>query len=104
MNNEQIRVVEECAAQSVRGAASFGEIISRLLKAGIERYHADYTRMETTYYSGEGASQVCPISLVPAAIASDFSAAQVETAVRQSPRGEINDPQFTRQAAAAGVP
>lgn len=102
MKPEQLEVVNECANLSAAGKINFGEVVARLMKAGIERYHADYTRMESTYYSIDGESVVHPIELEKGEIAREFSAAQVEAAVRQSQRGEIMYPQFTRQALAAG--
>jgi hypothetical protein len=54
MNSEQINVAKECAALSAAGKIHFGEVVSRLLNAGIERYHADYSRTENTYYTPDG--------------------------------------------------
>ena len=54
MKNEQRIVIEECAALSLAGQISFGEVVRRLKHAGVERYHADYSRGETTYYLGNG--------------------------------------------------
>jgi len=102
MNSEQMYVAKECAALSASGKIHFGEVIGRLMKAGIERYHADYSRSENTYYTPDGDSCVIPTQHEHMTIAKDFSAAGVEAAVRQAQRGEIMYPQFTRQALAAG--
>jgi len=102
VNSEQINISKECARLSATGAITFGEVIARLKNAGIERYHADYSRMENTYYSTTGGSFVEPMEHESSPIAGVFSAAQVEAAVRQSQRGEIKYPEFTRQALAAG--
>lgn len=102
MNSEQIKIAQECATLSAAGTISFGEVIGRLKNAGIERYHADYSRMETTYYTPAGGSCVVPMVHEITPIADAFSGAQVEAAVRQSQRGEIKYQQFTRQALAAG--
>lgn len=87
---------------SAAGEINFGEVVGRLMNAGIERYHADYCRMETTYYTADGGSCVVPMEHDNAPIAGTFSAEQVEAAVGQSQRGEIRYQQFTRQALAAG--
>lgn len=102
MNGGQVRIATECATLSAAGAINFGEVIGRLKSAGIERYHADFTRMETTYYTPAGGSCVVPMEHQSAPIAATFSAEQVEAAVRQSQRGEIAYKQFTHQALAAG--
>lgn len=102
MNEQQSNVARECADLSAAGKIHFGEVVARLMNAGIERYHADYSRMETTYYTPEGGSCVVPIAHEHTPIAHVFSASQVESAVRQAQRGEIMYAQFSRQAAEAG--
>jgi uncharacterized protein YbcV (DUF1398 family) len=102
MTEQQIAAVEECARLSAAGAIHFGEVIQRLIANGIERCHADYARDETTYYATAGGSCIVPIAVAHGEIADAFSASQVEAGVRQSQRGEIRYPEFTRQAVAAG--
>lgn len=102
MNMEQQNVANECARLSSKGQIHFGDVVSRLMQAGIERYHADYSRGEITYYTPDDGSYVIPMVHEPSPIATDFSAPAIEAAVRQSQRGEIMYPQFTRQALAAG--
>jgi uncharacterized protein YbcV (DUF1398 family) len=102
MNSEQMNVAKECAALSAAGKIHFGEVVSRLITAGIERYHADYSRRENTYYTLDGASCVVPMEHECTPIAQDFSTSGIEAAVRQAQRGEIMYPQFTREVLAAG--
>ena len=72
------------------------------MTAGMERYHVDYSRKETTYHTPDGRPCVVPMTHVDVPIAAAFSAAQIEASVRQSQHGEIMYPQFTRQALGAG--
>ncbi|MFT3787914.1 MAG: DUF1398 family protein [Tepidisphaeraceae bacterium] len=102
MNDQQKLVAEQCAAKSLAGEIHFGEVVCRLMEAGIERYHADYSRMENTYYLASGASHVVPIGHASMAGAEDFSASAVAASVRQAQRGEIKYPQFVDQTCAAG--
>ncbi len=102
MKREQTAVVQECAALSMAGQIHFGEVVDRLTAAGIERYHADYTRMENTYYTPDGASCVVPMDHASLPVADAFSAEQVQAAVRQAQGGQIMYPQFVRLTAAAG--
>src|SRR5690606_40651348 len=102
MNSEQINAATECARLSATGAIHFGQVVERLAAAGIERYHADYCRMETTYYTPAGGSCVVAIEHGPEPVATAFSAEGVEAAVRAAQRGEIMYPEFTRRALAAG--
>ena len=46
---EQVNVAKECAVLSAKGQIHFGEVVSRLMKAGIDRYDVDYSQRETTY-------------------------------------------------------
>ncbi len=102
MNSEQTSVAQECAELSASGKIHFGQVVERLTAAGIERYHADYSRGEITYYTPDGQSCTVPMAHEDGSIAIVFSPAQVEAAVRQSQRGEIKYLEFTRQALAAG--
>lgn len=102
MNSEQEAVIQECAALSKSGEIGFGDVVGRLIKARVERYHADYSRMEATYYAPDGSSLIVALNLESLPIADAFSASQVESAVRQSQRGEIKFPQFSKLATAAG--
>ena len=102
MTSEQTNVANEVAELSAKGKIHFGEVVGRLMKAGIERYHADYSRKENTYYAPDGGSAVVLMVHGHARIADQFSAVGVEAAVRQAQRGEIMYPEFTRQMLAAG--
>jgi uncharacterized protein YbcV (DUF1398 family) len=102
MNSDQMSVAKETAELSASGKIHFGQVVMRLMKAGIERYHVDYCRMETTYYTPDGGSYVVPVHHDQTSLAEAFSAKMVEESVRQAQRGEIMYPQFTRQALAAG--
>lgn len=102
MNIQQAGAVRDCAALSASGRIHFGEVVQRLTAAGIERYHADYTRMETTYYTAQGDSCVVPLAHESARIGEAFSKELIEAAVRKAQRGEIMYPEFTRLALEAG--
>jgi uncharacterized protein YbcV (DUF1398 family) len=102
MNQEEIAVIRECASLSIGGKISFGEVVGRLMKIGLERYHADYTRHECTYYMPDGGSLVLAVEHPSLPIAETFSAKGVEGAVRQAQRGGIVYPEFLKQTLAAG--
>lgn len=102
LTKHQLEVVQSTASLSLEGKIHFGEVVQRLIAAGIERYHADYARGETTYYAHDGASAIISLGAAAAPIADSFSSDAVAAAVRQAQRGEIMYHQFTRQALAAG--
>lgn len=102
MNPQQISTIQECNALTNAGKISFGAVVAKLMAIGLERYHADYTRHERTYYMPDGDSLVLPSTHPSEQIARDFSAKGVESAVRQAQRGEIVYPDFLKQTFAAG--
>ncbi len=102
MEQEQIAIIEECAAASLSGAIAFPDVIGRLIRLGVERYHTDYSRHETTFYLPDGDSHVVKGEHLPSAIGATFSAEGVEAAVRASQRGEIKYVQFLERSMAAG--
>jgi uncharacterized protein YbcV (DUF1398 family) len=102
MNQQQTAVIQECAALSIQGKISFGAVVGKLMEIGLERYHADYTRHESTYYMPDGESLVVPVAHPLGQIAEAFSAKGVEFAVRQAQRGEIFYPEFLKQTTTAG--
>jgi len=61
MNQEQIAVVQECASFSIQGKIGFGDVVARFMRIGLERYHADYARHETTYYMPDGESFIVAV-------------------------------------------
>ena len=58
MNQHQTQVIQQCARGSIAGELTFPEIVGQLAQIGIERYHADYSRQEITYYFANGESVV----------------------------------------------
>jgi uncharacterized protein YbcV (DUF1398 family) len=99
---DRIAVMKECKERSLGGTISFPEVVRRLHEAGVERYHVDLTRDETTYYLPCGESHVFTTGGPREIIAEKFNAAAVEGAVRAIQRGEIVFTEFLRRIRAAG--
>ena len=99
---DRVAVMTECKEQSLAGTIPFPEVVRRLREAGVERYHVDLTRDETTYYLPCGASHVFAAGARREPVAGPFDAAAIEGAVRASQRGEIGYPEFLRRIMAAG--
>lgn len=102
MNAERGEAVRECARGSLAGELTFPEVVGRLAAVGVERYHADYSRREITYYWPDGESVVVPSSHAAHPTAEEFSASAVEAAVRQSQRGEHTYLEFIEKTMTAG--
>lgn len=58
VTTEKTHVMQECARRSLAGELTFPEVVGRLAAVGVERYHADYSRQEITYYLADGDSHV----------------------------------------------
>ena len=94
--------IEACAHASHAGTTSFGAVVAKLLELGVESYHADYRRSETTYYLPSGAAHAVPLPTPDLAIADAFSSEAVREAVAGAQRGEVKYPEFVRRTMAAG--
>ena len=102
LTHEQNAVIRDCVQLSLTGQIHFGEVVRRLIDAGVERYHADYCREESTYYLSDGSSLVIPVPHPPGPIAEMFDPQHVEAAIRGAQRGEIDYPEFLRRTMQAG--
>jgi uncharacterized protein YbcV (DUF1398 family) len=102
MTTEQALVILEASRAAITGEMTFPQIVGRLKELGIERYHADYSRQEKTFYFASGASMVAPLPCEDYRMGVEFSAADVKAAVTQSQRGEHSYPEFLRKTMAAG--
>lgn len=95
-------IVEECTKASDDGRVSFGEVVLKLMEAGVERYHTDLIRAEKTYYMPDGESHFVAGAAIETIPATAFSAASVEAAVRAIQGGQISYKEFCEHIAAAG--
>jgi len=102
ISQDRIAVMKECKELSLAGKIPFPEVVRRLHEVGVERYHVDLTRDETTYYLPCGESHVFATGASRDPIAEPFDGAAVEGAVRAIQRGEIIFPEFLRQIMTAG--
>ena len=102
MNEEQTQILEACVRGSLAGELTFPEIVGRLIGIGVERYHADYSRHEITYYFPDGDSLIVATTHPSHPTGTDFSASAVEAAVRQSQRNEHTYLDFIHKTMAAG--
>jgi hypothetical protein len=84
MNAEQTQVMQTCARGALTGELTFPEIVGSPAQIGVERYHADYSRQEITYYLSDGGSLVVGTPHPSLVSATEFSASAVEAAVRLS--------------------
>ena len=97
-----IAVIEECTRASHEERITFGEVVGRLIAAGVERYHVDLVRGESTYFMPDGQSH--RVTYEPAGTRPDdsFSAGGVLAAVRSIQAGRTQYLTFCRQIMGAG--
>jgi uncharacterized protein YbcV (DUF1398 family) len=95
-------VLRDCTNGSDAERLSFPQVVGQLMAAGVERYRADLIRHEKTYYMPDGRSQVMNCALIPGEAALAFSAAGVDSAVRDIQAGRIAYREFCRRVMAAG--
>lgn len=102
MNADQTLVIYDTVRGSLTGDMTFPQIIGRLSEIGVERYHADYGRHEKTFYLANGDSLVVTVPWGSYPTATEFSAPEIQAAIRQSQRGEHTYADFVRKTMAAG--
>ncbi len=95
-------VMVEATRASDEERATFGDVVMKLIQAGVERYHCDLVRGEKTYYLPNGESEVVAGEAVGVAPAGEFSAAGVDAAVREIQAGKIQYRTFCARIAEAG--
>lgn len=96
------RIMQDCTKASDAGSMTFPEVVTALMGAGVERYHADLRRAEKTYYMPDGESCVVPAEPIAAATAQAFSAEGVAAAVRAVQAKAIDYREFCARIMAAG--
>jgi uncharacterized protein YbcV (DUF1398 family) len=101
MDTRVKKIVREMTEASDEERVLFPEVVSALMKAGIERYHADLVCSTKTYYMPDGSFETMPCHSTGMP-APSFSAAGVEAAVRAIQAGEIQYREFCRRIAIAG--
>jgi uncharacterized protein YbcV (DUF1398 family) len=102
MNANVKEVMVEASRASDEERVTFGEVVMSLMKAGVERYHADLLRGERTYYLPNGESEIVAGDVVDVAPAEAFSAGGVDAAVRSIQAGQIQYKTFCNRVAEAG--
>lgn len=102
MNAKETLIIQECARGALIGELNFPEIIGKLAEIGVERYHADYSRQEITYYMPDGDSLVISTPHPFHSVSVEFAAPSVVAAIRQSQQNEHTYLDFIRKTMSAG--
>ena len=95
-------ILQDCSDASDAERISFPQVVGKLMAAGVERYRADLLRHEKTYYMPDGRSHVVSNAAIDGVPAMEFSAAGIDSAVRDIQAGKIAYREFCRRVLAAG--
>ncbi len=102
MDAQVKEVMIEATRASDEERKTFGEVVMDLIKAGVERYHADLLRGTKTYHLPNGESELVQGHAVDITPAQNFSAAGVDAAVKAIQGGKIQYRAFCERIAEAG--
>ncbi|TAJ85576.1 MAG: DUF1398 domain-containing protein [Reyranella sp.] len=97
-----IAVIEDCTRASHEERITFGEVVGRLIAAGVERYHVDLVRGESTYFMPDGRSHRVTCEALGTRPADSFAADGVLAAIRSIQAGRTKYLTFCRQITEAG--
>lgn len=97
-----IAVMEACTRASHEERITFGEVVGRLIAAGVERYHVDLVRGESTYFMPDNESHRVAYEALDTRPADVFTAGGVLAAVRSIQAGRTKYLTFCRQIMEAG--
>ncbi|CAO3433760.1 DUF1398 domain-containing protein [Azospirillum argentinense] len=102
MDSKITAILRECSRASDEERITFPEVVAALAVAGVERYHTDLVRAETTYYLPDGTTERVEARPSPLPPAMEFSAEGVESAVRAIQAGTIRYGGFRERVLRAG--
>lgn len=95
-------LIQKTIEGSLDATMIFPQIVGLLIEEGIESYHVDIIRSENRYYKPCGESHVAKVDLIHSQPAEDFSADQVNAAVRKVQSGNSNYKNFMKEITEAG--
>lgn len=98
------KLMEEITHSTLKGEIPFAAAVGKLIAEGVESYHVDFIRNETTYYMPNGENHVVPLSLPHRLPADQFNQEGIQTAIKESQKGELKFADFIPRALLAGVP
>ncbi|MGH9582278.1 MAG: DUF1398 family protein [Bryobacteraceae bacterium] len=97
-------VLHDCLHAALDGKMSFPETVGKMIQTGVERYRADLVLLEKTHYAANGGAHIEKIPLERApAIASEFSANAVKSAIEDIQQRRIDYAEFLRRVMKAGI-
>lgn len=102
MQQETISAIDHTVTASNEGKIHFGQVIGRLIQAGVEAYHVDYRGQRATYYTPNGEVHTVGTDAPELQIAESFNPDLLVSAIRGAQAGTVKYPEFKTLSQAAG--
>ncbi|MEY4764859.1 MAG: hypothetical protein RI907_1532 [Pseudomonadota bacterium] len=102
MNEHTLNTIRDTLEASNQGTIHFGEVIGRLVAAGVESYHVDYRSGRATCYLPEGDTVDCSLARPTHGVAEAFDGDALRAAIRGAQQGQVMYPEFKRLSQRAG--
>ena len=97
------QVIHEVTVATQEGKITFPQAVGKLLELGVESYYVDLIVGRKTYYLTSGETAAEPMILKLDAVAEEFSATDLVTAIRSAQADTVRYPEFVKCSTAAGV-
>ncbi len=102
MNDSSLSAIRSTTAASNLGRLPFGEVIGRLVAAGVESCHVDHRSGRAPCFLPDGATVDFGVERAAHGGADAFDGDAVRTAVRGARQGQVTHPEFKRLPQRAG--
>ena len=102
MENATKSLICEILNASNEGRIHFGQVVGKLVSAGVESYTVDYRSGRVTYYMPCGETLTVELEAAKTGIAAEFSGSGIKQAILGAQRGEVMYPEFKQLSQAAG--
>lgn len=102
MTPAQEHSIRETFIASNQGHIHFGEVVGKLVQAGVESYQVDYRSNQSIYHNHQDEALILTTTASEQTIAQEFSAEKIVTAIRGAQLGTVMYPEFKRLSKEAG--
>jgi len=102
MNDTTLAAIHATFEASSLGTLHFGQVVGRLIGAGVESYHVDYRSGRTTCYLPDGSVADFGFERPQQGIADTFDGDALRAAILGAQQGKVMYPEFNRLSQRAG--
>lgn len=102
MNETTLSTIRTTFEASDRGSIHFGEVIGRLMGAGVESYHVDYRSGRATYYLPDGCAVDFSFERPTQGVSDVFDGEALRAAILGAQQGHVMYPEFKTLSQRAG--